>query len=298
MLTSLLLSTVLAADCDRGWSRKALLGSVGRVEKAHRALDLEGLHKAADEVRVRIPCVGEALLPEDAARIHRAEGLSRFSGGDHEGAAMAFAASRTLEPDWVFPDHQVPEGHPLRQVYTALSTAGAGYAGVPQPQVGRVLVNGAERRGRPLDWPALVQVVGDQGVLLGAYLWPQDPFPQIHIEAVPLPLFASEGFVPPTREEKPSNAPEALSHRRSEVRYDAVAALEDEQEATEPILWALFTDPADEVRLKAWRVLRARARRGHGDQARQVEAVGWLAEHGDGMIQEEAVALLPSLQVD
>ncbi len=292
----LLLLVTHAHACDRGYSLKALLSSVERAETAHASVDIDALHTAADEVRERLPCVGEPLAPSDAARVHRVEGIARFAGGDREGAAMAFAASRKLEPDWMFPVEQVPEGHPLRVVYSELSLAGAAYAGLPTPPVGTVWVDGAIRRGRPRDWPAILQVVDEGGVLLGAYLWPDDPVPDLGPAADPLPLFAAEGFVPPERADRPADLPPALDHRKDDVRHDAVAGLEDDPDATDWLLWALFTDPDDDVRFKAWRVLRARTKHGFGnDRGREAEAVRWLAEHGNGQMKTEAAEVLPRL---
>ncbi|GEM_PF-3681095 len=299
MLATLLITAALAGDCERGWSRQAVLAAAGRAEDAYAALDVDSLHAQADAVRQRLVCVGEPLTPLDAARVHRVEGLSRFAGGDHDGAAMAFAASRTLDPEWTFPADQVPQAHPLRQVYGELPVHSAAYAGVPSPAVGSVLVDGAERRGRPKDWPALVQILdGEGGVLTSAYLWPDDAFPQVETGAMALALFGAQGFTPPTRDERPDGVTSALEHRKSGVRYDAVAELQGVEGASALILWVLFTDPDDDVRFKAWRILRARAKRGVGDMALQGEAVRWLAEHGSGLMKTEAAEVLPRLPAD
>ncbi len=288
-----------AQACERGYSLKALIVSIERAETAHARVDVEGLHGAADEVRERLPCLGEPVGPGDAARVHRVEGLSRFADGDREGAAMAFAAARTLDPDWMFPVEQVPEGHPLRVVYGELPVTGAAYEGLPEPPVGEVWVDGAVRRGRPRDWPAVVQVVGEEGILLGAYLWPDDPFPDLGDGGQPLPLFAAEGFVPPTREDRPEGLPERLEHRRDEVRIEALVDLERDPDATAWLLWVLFTDRDHDVRFKAWRVLRARTRKGFGnDRGTEAEAVRWLAEHGKGAMKAEAIQLLERLPTE
>jgi hypothetical protein len=271
---------------------------VKQAEEAHADLDVQGLHVAADRVRARVPCVGEVLAPEDVARIHRVEGLSRFEGGDRQGAAMAFAAARTLDPDWVFPSGGLPEAHPLGAVYREVSVAGAAYAGVPAPAVGRVLIDGAERRGRPRDWPCLVQVLGDEGVLLSAYLWPDDPFPQVDTQSRPLALFGEQGFTPPSREQSPEGLTQELEHNKAGVRYDAVGLLQSQEDAEALIVWVLFTDPSDEVRLKAWRVLRARVKRGFGDMALQGNVVRWLAANGEGQMKTEAAELLSRLPAD
>ncbi len=299
MLTTLLLTATLAAECERGWSRDAVLGAAARAEEAHGALDVEALHAAADQVRERLPCLGYVLTVLDAARIHRVEGLSRFAGGDHEGAAMAFAASRALEPGWSFDPQRVPETHPLQVIYAKIPTHSAAYAGVPTPAAGEVLVDGEVRRGRPKDWPAVVQVVTeDRGVLTSAYLWPDDPFVEVDTDAAPLALFGSEVFAPPTREDRPGGVTSELEHRKDDRRYEAVAALEHDPGATELILWVLFTDPDSEVRFKAWRILRARSKRGVGDMVLQREAVVWIAEHGKDVMKHEAIDLLPRLPAE
>jgi hypothetical protein len=299
VIATLLIAAAFSADCDRGWTRRAVMNAVQHAETAHLDLDVPGLHASADQMRDRLPCLAEPLTPADAARIHRVEALSRFEAGDREGAAMAFAAARSLEPDWTFPEDPVPEGHALQQIYKDVPIHGAAFSGVPDPDQGTLLLDGSERRGRPRDWPVLVQIVGSNGVLTSTYLWPDDPFPQVATGAKPLALFGAEGlFVPPSRQQKPSGAPARLEDDKTGVRYDAVSQLESHQDATAIIVWVLFTDPSEEVRFKAWRVLRARTRRGLGDMALQSEVVHWLAENGDGVIQAEAADLLHRLPAD
>ncbi len=299
MLLSVFISVALAGDCERGWSRNAVLAAVSRAEEAHEDLDVEGLHQAADQVRERVVCVGEALSPQEIARVHRVEALSRFAGGDHEGAAMAFAASRVLEPDWFFDPARVPEAHPLQGVYRQIPVHSAAYAGVPTLEEGRVLVDGAERRGRPKDWPSLIQVQDEEGgVLTSAYLWPDDAFPLLEADAEPLALFGAKSFTPPTRAQRPEALTPALEDPTESVRHEAVRQLEDVEGAAPVILWVLFTDSDEGVRFKAWRILRARAKRGYGDMALQGEAVRWLAQHGEGQIQTEAAQVLPRLPAD
>jgi hypothetical protein len=74
-----------------------------------------------------------------------------------------------------------------------------------------------------------------------------------------------------------------------EEREEAVTALEDDPAATAEILLVMQTDPEPAVQKRAWRVLRARWKRGTGDPAEHQAAAVWLIEHGELGLQVEAM---------
>ncbi len=74
-----------------------------------------------------------------------------------------------------------------------------------------------------------------------------------------------------------------------ELREEAVTGLEDIPDATEIIVRVLQTDPEPAVQKRAWRVLRARWKRGTGEPAEHQAAAVWLIENGDTGLQNEAI---------
>ncbi len=74
-----------------------------------------------------------------------------------------------------------------------------------------------------------------------------------------------------------------------EEREEAVTALEDDPAATAEIILVMQTDPELAVQKRAWRVLRARWKRGTGDPADHQAAAAWLIEHGELGLQVEAL---------
>jgi hypothetical protein len=74
-----------------------------------------------------------------------------------------------------------------------------------------------------------------------------------------------------------------------EEREEAVTALEDDPGATAAIVQVLQTDPEPAVQHRAWRVLRARWKRGTGEPAEHQAAAVWVIEHGELGMQAEAM---------
>jgi len=74
-----------------------------------------------------------------------------------------------------------------------------------------------------------------------------------------------------------------------EEREDAVNALEDDPAATAEIILVMQTDPESGVQKRAWRVLRARWKKGTGEPGEHEAAAAWLIEHGELGLQNEAL---------
>ncbi len=77
-----------------------------------------------------------------------------------------------------------------------------------------------------------------------------------------------------------------------EEREEAVTTLEDDPAATAEIIAVMQTDPEPAVQKRAWRVLRARWKRGTGESAEHQAAALWLLEHPELGLQVEALKAL------
>jgi len=155
---------------------------------AYGALDLDGFVGATEHIQEMLGCMVEPVTRDLAAAAHRMIGLQAFTSGDKERAKLAFAAARSLEPEWRFPESLFPPGHPVRTIYEAIPLDQAVWTPLP-PTAAVVRIDGRVADARPTAWPALVQAFGVDGAVLGSwYLWPGDPLPAL---PPPLPLAAT-----------------------------------------------------------------------------------------------------------
>ena len=86
--------------------------------------------------------------------------------------------------------------------------------------------------------------------------------------------------------------PPDLTDPSPQKRYDAVLRYEPDPSATAYIVTVMKTDTDLEVRKKAWRVLRARWKRGTGSRSEHEAAATWAAAKGDPDVREEAINAL------
>jgi hypothetical protein len=86
--------------------------------------------------------------------------------------------------------------------------------------------------------------------------------------------------------------PDDLKSGSPDSREDALVRYEPDVNATAAIVWVMKNDPNDDVRMKAWRVLRARWKKGTGNPAEHEAAAGWLAEKGGTAQRVEALGAI------
>ncbi|MFH1464351.1 MAG: hypothetical protein ABIO70_08180 [Pseudomonadota bacterium] len=155
----------------------------------------------------------------------------------------------------------------------------SGAAGPSSPQVARLL--------RALGTP-VAATVAEAG-----------PTQVPALAAAPAPAARDDG--PPTLAAlpglppfDPNAVPEDLLEGREHAKKEA---LEERYEplpgATALIAWVMQNDPNEEVRFKAWRVIRARWGRGTGDPAEHQAVASWLAIQGENdELRAEAVGAM------
>jgi hypothetical protein len=177
-LWSLVLTpSALAADCEQ--TTKAFEREIDAAELAFAAVDEATFAEAEGRATAAIPCLVEPLAPEEAAAYHRIRGLRAFTLGDRAEAALWFRAAHVAEPDYTFPAQLVPDGGPVDKVWEEAVSAGPSgkFQRLEPPRGSHTLVDGQKSDARPMEIPAIVQLVEGDDVGQTALLRPGDPLP-------------------------------------------------------------------------------------------------------------------------
>ncbi len=176
-MSSLLLLSVLSAgaaqaqpvDCDRSATPSELSAELLAAEAAFEAMDLQGFESHQSAAMEVLPCLGQVLLPSDAAAVHRVQALGAFLAEDRAGTVAAFRAVASAEPSWTPSDELAPVGHPLREQHETARVL------PPSPReevVGTggttLYLDGSAEVGRPSDQPTVVQALSPRGDLVGS----------------------------------------------------------------------------------------------------------------------------------
>lgn len=178
LLALWLLPATAWGSCDNPTDQQALETSLSSAEQAFSELDLGSFTQATDAARAQWSCVRGDLPAPLIARAHRFEGLRRFADGDAEGAALAFAAARAIEPAYDFPTELVPPGNPVRTLYEGLDVEAPLTEWVPPPVEGHLRFDGQMGDARPSELPTVFQRFDGQGSNVDtAYVWPGDALP-------------------------------------------------------------------------------------------------------------------------
>jgi hypothetical protein len=85
--------------------------------------------------------------------------------------------------------------------------------------------------------------------------------------------------------------PKAMRSGTDDARFRALELAESRPGLTGSIVWVMKHDPNDEVRRKAWRVIRARWRKGVGTDSHNQAAAIWVFEHRPSERAEAAWAI-------
>jgi len=154
-----------------------LVAALDEVKLAYTDVEPEAFRAAAEKARSVVPCLSDAIGHHVAAELHRTEGLAAFVDRNPERASLAFAAARSLEPEFEFPTSLVPEGHPVARAYEDAQWTDERISLVA-PKHGHLAFDGREGLGRPAEQPTVVQLFDEDGQVDDtAYLWPGDPMP-------------------------------------------------------------------------------------------------------------------------
>ncbi|MCP4806885.1 MAG: hypothetical protein GY913_21165 [Proteobacteria bacterium] len=156
------------------------------AESAFEARDEEAFLHAMDRADETLPCVIDPATPALSAELHRMVGLRAFLERDEENAALAFAAARSVEPDYTFPLTVVPAHHPVQELYDELDTDRGTTMILAPASEGSLRIDGRRAERRSTSWPQLVQVVSKTGVVTSTdYVWPNEPRPSWVLQVEP-----------------------------------------------------------------------------------------------------------------
>ena len=167
-----------AEVCSAPTSRVDLEATLESAEVAFGELRITDFLTATDDLQTTVlPCQTETLDVALAARIHRVLGLRAFGERDVY-AVQAFAASRALEPEYVFPSTLVADVSPIRDDFGAMSLDARRNTEVLEPVEGALWFDGRPALVRPSAWGTVFQRVDAAGTVAhSTYLRPDDPLP-------------------------------------------------------------------------------------------------------------------------
>jgi hypothetical protein len=192
------------------------------AETAFAELDIGTFIARTDAVRAALPCLAAVPPPALVARVHRLEGLRLF-GERNVDSVRAFAAARSLAPEYEFPPALVPAGSPILDDWRAMDLAAGAPEQLPEPVEATLFVDGRPSRTRQQNWPALVQLVpaGASAPTWTVYLrHHQDP-PAYEAVAPPLPPPVKLEEVPLRPPPRGARAPLLLAFGASAVTTGA-----------------------------------------------------------------------------
>ncbi len=200
-----------AAGCEAPTTMADLQAPLADGESGVVELEEDAVTLAITRLDTRLHCLSEPLAPVDVAAVHRLYAYGAFVQGDIPGARAAFGAARGADPSWVITERLAPPGTPLRELFNTASLDVATEA-VRVPSGTSLLVDGVRTLERPLDRPAVLQLISAEGhVLESAWLTEDEPMPDWSRYAV---------VVPPT---PVAGAPVRGARERSTVEHGSPA---------------------------------------------------------------------------
>jgi hypothetical protein len=157
-------------------------------------VDAGAFRAAAASMRTVVPCLVEPLTPQEAAAIHRVQGLAAWLDGDTEAARRDFAAARAADPTWQFPTTMIPVGNPVRALYDGAAALPGGDH-IPAAKAAKPWIDGAPGRLRPAGRPVVFQLVHGREAIQTTWLAANDPLPTYHRadEGTRAPLLVGAG---------------------------------------------------------------------------------------------------------
>lgn len=171
------LSTAAALECPERLTREDLSTELGKAETAYANLDTVAFRDRMNGLAgLLLPCMGDLVPPDLAARTHRVMALQQLELGNPAAAHAAVGAVKHVDATLALPAEWLPPEHPLRSAMATAEPPTFGKA--PEPRVGALAFDGTNGRLRPRDLPTIAQVFDASGVAQSTiYLGPDDPLP-------------------------------------------------------------------------------------------------------------------------
>lgn len=165
-----------AADCTPS-TLVDLRGPLADGEAGVVELEEDAVHAAVARLDAGLRCLTEPLAPVDVAAVHRLHAYGSFVRGDAADARATFGAARGADPAWVIPERLAPPGTPLRELFNTASLDVATES-VAIPMGTSLLIDGVRTAERPLERPAVMQLLSSSGrVLESVWLTEDQPMP-------------------------------------------------------------------------------------------------------------------------
>ena len=163
--------------CPAPTTNKGIEKLLDAAEKSLSDADFEGFQSAVQQAGLAVPCMNETIETVHAARLHQLHGIRLFVSEDATGASTAFLAARVLDQNAAVPS-VFPEGHEIYNIFNQLDAESIQHQPIISPKKGSVAFDGSESRFRPTDRPTLVQVLGQDSIVLDtAYTMPGETLP-------------------------------------------------------------------------------------------------------------------------
>jgi len=183
-------TSVAQAACPVVYTTQQLVADMSTVQVALRQLDEVSYRAAGDRLRKGLECLEGAPPPVVFAAVYRYLGAYEAVQGKEDMARRWFRSSLELDPAFVWDVADFDIGHPIRNVFDEEKSVAKD---PPVPMEGVVFRLGEGESltidGRPLTSPAarverphLVQHVGPDGKVLGAWVIDGNKFPADVIE--------------------------------------------------------------------------------------------------------------------
>lgn len=156
-----------AADCTPAALDQAFADTMAAFE----AMDAAALTAARTRAEETLGCVEVPIPATTVASVHRIEGIAAFLARDVEASGRYFHAAVAADRGYQFPVKLVPAGHPMQKIYTAAAAQMDGpIESVTVPRGYALWVDGREAGTRPLDRPAVLQLVADEKAAWTGYV--------------------------------------------------------------------------------------------------------------------------------
>lgn len=180
---ALILLAALVFHAPAAWACPVDQAQVNRAaavaEQAYAQRDAAGFRSGYGDLKQQLDCVEEPLQPDTAARVHLVEAMASYMAMDEDQAQASFRGALAADPQFLLSKAIAPEGNRLQDLFAAGRTLGPGDTTQASLAKGDVLwVDGHATRRRPVERPAVLQVMEADGTPRGSAYWrPSDGEP-------------------------------------------------------------------------------------------------------------------------
>jgi len=205
ILFALLMSLTARADCPSVASAQSLSDAIIAAEQSYGSMDIAAFNANVRLVRQNLRCIKVPVRAVDAAGVHRVIGLEAYVAQRQNDVISSFRAALAASPQTKLPEEIAPKGHLLREMFDRARRI------PPQPQQptrippgALMMVDGQASTSRPIDRPAVIQLMQDSPQVGLAMLWSG-----VIVSGNQPPAWSNVGYAapPPAGSVPPSSTP-------------------------------------------------------------------------------------------